>query len=281
MLPPSGDAGPPGAVRERRQGRGSAAPAEGPSDELGSAGAVFLPGLAPPAGRSSGRPARGRPRLGDDDKIISAEELGRLLGFLAARAEREEARTRAVDGPRCRDLVLVELLAGTGLRASEAARLAVRDVHLTGRNPYLRVRGGKARQRKDVDTVPLPSQIAGRLRRYVAARARHGEESPLFAAAQSGRPLGRREVWKAVKAGVRGAGLREVLNAHSLRHYFISAACQVPGSTPMLVAKLARLRDSSLVTRYFHASEDRRRAIANALRLPRATRSSGRTKRRD
>lgn len=216
------------------------------------------------------RAARGRPVLGDDDKACTHDELGRMLGWLAQRADREARRHRSHVGPRCRDLVLVELAAGTGLRASELARLRVCDVHLAGRAPYVRVVGGKAREKKAVDTVPLPAALLARLRAFVGERERAaGARAPVFVTPRTDRAMTRKEVWRAVKAAVRAAGARDVLSTHSLRHFFVSAASRSPRANPLLVAKLARLRSLALVDTYFHAAREDKRAVVDSIKLPR------------
>lgn len=221
---------------------------------------------APPPSR------RWRPRLGDDDKPILPDELGRLKGHLARLADLERRR-RGADGPRVRDEVLVDLIAGTGLRCAEAVRLRVRDLHLEGRAPYVRVVGGKMRARKAVDTIPIPWSIVAELRAFVRGRDRDGY---VFRAARSDRQLNRKEAWHTIKRAMRRVGLRECLNVHSLRHFFITAVGRVPGATELQVARLARLRSPKLVARYFHPPEADRRRLANAIRLPRARRAAPR-----
>lgn len=233
-----------------------------------------LPVAVAAAGRSIATPARaqGRPVLGDDDKPILPDELGLLRGQLARLAELE-IRRGVHGGPRARDVLLVELLASTGLRVSEAVRLEVRDVELSGRAPYVRIRGGKARERKAVDTVPVPWPLVRPLREFMA---RTHDRDAVFSAARSDRAMTRGEAWHTIKRAMRAAGLRSCLNVHSLRHFYISAAGRQPGATPQLVAKLARLRDVRLVGRYFHASAADLHRIANLVRMPRARQAARR-----
>jgi len=213
------------------------------------------------AGQLRRGPVRARPHLGDADKAIARDELRRILEH-AARLASHEAR-RGLRGPRTRDLLLLELLASTGLRASEAARLEVRDVVLEG-EPYVRVRGGKKRRPAQVDTVPLTQRLA----RELASWCRGLEpRAPLFGhAGDAAAPIDRRAVWAIVKRYLRAVGARAVLNVHSLRHRFLTDLASAAGANPFDVAKLGRLRRMDTVLEYFGASQTR--AAVEALPLP-------------
>lgn len=236
-------------------------------------------GAAPSGGGPA--PSLGRPRLGADDKSATDAEVHAILEWLAQRATRE-ARRLGRRGPRQRDLALVALIAGTGLRVSEAAALQRRDLQL-GERPYVRVRGGKGRDGRDADTVPLAWDTAHLLRRWVEPLE---SMDPVFQAATSARRLDRREVWQVVKRAVRALGLRDVLNAHSLRHWFITRVARRSRSSAT-VARLARLRSPRLVDTYVHVALEDVAAIQDQLTLPglnarrrRAIPPGGRPKRR-
>lgn len=205
----------------------------------------------------------GRPRLGEADKTPTQDELAAILRALA-RPAIAERRRGVIRGPRSRDELLVELLALTGLRAAEVCRLLVRDVHLARRSSYLRVRGGKKRDRRDVDTIPLPWDLVPALERWCAGQP---ADAPLFSASTSSRRLDRREVWRIVKRGMRHAGVRSMLNAHSLRHYFVTAVARTSRSAAV-VAQLARLRSLAQASIYVHLSAEEGAAVTGPLRAP-------------
>lgn len=213
------------------------------------------------APRESRRP--GRPRLGEADKAFTEDELRVLLEHLARLASRERRR-RIARGPRARDELVVQLLAMTGLRASELARLRVADVHLARRKSYLRVRGGKKRHRRDVSTVPIPWVLVEPLEKWTRNRPARGF---LFHASRSLRGLIRQEVWRIVKRGIRAAELREVLNAHSLRHYYVTQVARKTRSSAM-VMKLARLRTLELADHYTHIATEDCQDVVGPMRLP-------------
>jgi len=232
-------------------------------------GSRRFPGLLP-------GPRQARPRLGEDEKCLRPGELRALMDLAAKKAGRE--RMRGMFGPRWRDYVLLELLASTGLRASEAARLKIEDMVLIAEDPYLRVVGGKSRSGRDVDTVPVPPMLASHLKDWLEHRKIVCEpKDPLFLRT-NGQDMDRKDVWETVKRLVRGSGLRSSISPHSFRHFYITELARRPGASPMNVARLARLRSLDLVTRYFHASQLDLRKMVAELPVP-SGRGLGRKKR--
>ena len=220
-------------------------------------------------------PSRARPSLGEEQKPFSRGELDQLRTYLIHKAGREWARLyrRRKGGavplwhrPRERDLLLVDLIAHTGLRASEAARLTSADLHLAGDRPFLLVRGGKKRAPRQVDSLPLAHDLAQRLREWIEGT---NLEQELFVRG-SGVALGRRGVWECVKHGIRKAGLRDTLHVHSLRHTFLTALAAQPDANPLAVMKLGRVRDLQTVMGYFHLARDTRQAMVEGLGLARS-----------
>lgn len=215
------------------------------------------------------KPGR-RPRLAPDEKPITGPELRTLVEHLARLAVREKRRG-VTRGPRQRDQLMVEVLALTGLRASELARVRVGDLVLAKRASYVRVVSGKHRGPREVDTAPIPWDLVPALERWI--RGRHSD-GWLFERARGG-PLDRHEIWRALKRAMAACGLRSQLNVHSLRHYFISTLAQRPGVSSFTVATLARLRSASYLETYYHPALVDRHQIAGPLRIP------GRRRRKD
>jgi site-specific recombinase XerD len=136
--------------------------------------------------------------------ILSARETEALLDRPAATSARA-----------LRDRALVELLYGSGLRASEACGLRLADVDLHEGTARVRGKGGKER------IVPVGGAAEDALRRYLAAgRPRlgggHGEH--LFLSVR-GRPLHPSDVRRAVAGELSRAGLPQ-RSPHALRHAF-------------------------------------------------------------
>ncbi|HKB15754.1 MAG TPA: site-specific integrase [Planctomycetota bacterium] len=225
--------------------------------------------LSPPPGRANRpgealpRAPRGRggykPRLTEADRAISPAEVSSIVRWAEEGIETRHA-PRSV---RVRDYMIVRVLAETGLRASECARLEVRDLHLGDASPFLVVRGGKWRRPGDVDSVHLPRALAAELAAHIEGR---DPAARVFTTA-AGRSIARFHVYAAVKGAVEALGLNPRYSAHTLRHGYISALCRAPGATPYLVAKAARLRDLNVVMRYFHARPELLPALAESARV--------------
>jgi integrase/recombinase XerD len=118
----------------------------------------------------------------------------------------------------CRDRAMLELLYGSGLRASELVGLRPGDVDLQAQ--ILICRGKRNRQR----LVPIGDAARRALATYLErARprlVRAGDPGVLFVSARGGR-LGRQALWRIVRARARAAGLRGGF-PHALRHSFAS-----------------------------------------------------------
>ncbi len=129
-----------------------------------------------------------------------------------------------------RDVTLIEVLYGCGLRAGEAAGLSLSACHLDDADdPYVTIAGKGGRVR----AVAVPRAAGDALRSYLrTARpelrardrhpraARHGDADAVFLSAR-GRRLGRDGVWRAEAAAADRAGLRDGgrrIVPHALRH---------------------------------------------------------------
>jgi integrase/recombinase XerD len=117
-----------------------------------------------------------------------------------------------------RDRAILELLYGSGLRASELVGLRPADVDLQAQ--ILMCRGKRDRQR----VVPIGDAARRALVTYLEqARprlVRSRDPGVLFVNARGG-PLGRQGLWRIVRTRARGAGLRAGY-PHALRHSFAS-----------------------------------------------------------
>jgi len=118
-----------------------------------------------------------------------------------------------------RDRALVELLYGAGLRVGEVASLDVRDVDLHRGDVRVLGKGGVER------VVPVPAEARAALSAYLAARRAPGLlAKPLFTALRPRRDgprrLGVRDIRRILKSRALGAGIRERVHPHRLRHSY-------------------------------------------------------------
>ncbi len=124
---------------------------------------------------------------------------------------------KAKEGGNLRDHALLELLAATGLRASEAAGLTLGDLAMGERSGWVVVRMGKGRRRRK---VPVHLRARRALIAYLeqerisetAARA----TEPLFHS-RAGEPLTSYALWYTVKKYARLAEV-EGVTPHTFRH---------------------------------------------------------------
>lgn len=135
-------------------------------------------------------------------RVLSEREVARLL-------EAPEADT--VLG--LRDRTLLQLLYGTGIRASEAAGLREGDVDLEEQIVRVCGKGGHER------TVPLNATVAAALRAYRAARGAALPAAPFFASRRR-RAMTRGGVYERVRTAARRARLPLRVSPHRLRHTF-------------------------------------------------------------
>ncbi len=116
-----------------------------------------------------------------------------------------------------RDRVALELLYGSGLRASELCGLRLSQIHLEIR--LLRVRGKGRKER----LVPLTRKAVEALAAYLPLREAwllaRGQEHDYLLINHRGGPLSPRSLQRLVKAQARRVGLSQV-HPHALRHSF-------------------------------------------------------------
>jgi integrase/recombinase XerC len=112
-----------------------------------------------------------------------------------------------------RDLAILLLLYGTGLRVSEALSLTARDLPI---GEAIRVTGKRSKTRM----VPVVKVVAEAIGEYLRQCPYPVEgDGPLFLGARGG-PLSADLVRRAVRAARRRLGLPDSLTPHALRHSF-------------------------------------------------------------
>jgi integrase/recombinase XerD len=194
----------------------------------------------PAAGVSLPRRERSLPRT------LSPGEAERLIGAAAG------TQPRAL-----RDLALVELLYGAGLRVSEAMGLEKAGVDLDDRLVRVIGKGGKER------VVPIGRPAAEALRRYLARGrpfldSRHRPE--LFLNARGG-PLTRAGAFLILRKLAEKAGLDpERVHPHLLRHSFATHLLE-GGADLRSVQEMLGHADLSTTELYTHVTDRRRREL--------------------
>ena len=146
-----------------------------------------------------------------------------------------------------RDLALMEVLYGSGLRVSEALGLDFAHVDLDQR--LVRVLGKGRKER----VVPLTGPAAERLRRYLEQRGAFGpaaREQAVFLGKRGGR-LTRKQADRIVKEMALRSGVPGSISPHTLRHSFASHMLQA-GADLRSVQELLGHSRISTTQRYTH-----------------------------
>lgn len=112
---------------------------------------------------------------------------------------------------------MLQLLYSTGMRVSELVTLPLTGVNLS--SSFIRVTGKGNKER----LVPFGIPAAKALNDYLeSARPliMKGRSSNTFFVSNRGKGMTRLRFWQIIKEVARGAGIRENLSPHSLRHSF-------------------------------------------------------------
>jgi integrase/recombinase XerD len=116
-----------------------------------------------------------------------------------------------------RDLAMLELLYGAGLRVSELTGLTLRSLDME--EGFVQVIGKGAKER----LVPLGDRARDALDRYLRelrSSLDRGHGGGAVFLNGRGRPLGRMGAWKIVRRYVERAGIERPVSPHTLRHTF-------------------------------------------------------------
>lgn len=190
-------------------------------------------------GETSGNPAAGVSNPKQEKRHPKALNVDQALALMRASAEPGRAGVR--------DLALVELLYGSGLRISEALGLNLFDVDLSGGTVRVMGKGSKER------IAPLSDAGRERIRKYLEIRSEFGPEprqQALFLGARGGR-LARKVASRAVERLSELAGLPEGVSPHTLRHSFATHLLEA-GADLRSVQKLLGHERLTTTQRYTH-----------------------------
>jgi integrase/recombinase XerC len=200
-------------------------------------------------------------------RSVRLPKAERRLPAVLDRKQMEElfalAERAAADGgfQEVRDLAILELFYGTGMRLSELVGLNTGDVNAVSEQVRLRGKGRKER------IVPLGRAAGRALRRYervreellAAARSGKGDRRALFLG-RGGKRLTPRAVQLAVRRHLRLFGERSGLKVHSLRHSFATHLLDA-GADLRAVQELLGHSSLSTTQVYTHTSVERLKRV--------------------
>jgi len=179
-------------------------------------------------------------------QTLNVEEVERLLGSVKA------------EGLGLRDLAMLELLYGGGLRVSELVRLDL--AHCNFEAGFIRCLGKGNKER----IVPLGRQAAAALARYLKTErprliARRPDAQALFVNRRGGR-LTRQRVWQVLRRCAKAGLLEKAISPHTLRHSFATHLLE-RGADLRTVQELLGHANISTTQRYTHVDRSRLKMV--------------------
>ena len=206
------------------------------------------------------------PKLHDKTIIrLDAGEVASLLDYIEHCGDSLTGQRKAYyEKTKLRDLAIVTLLLGTGIRVSECVGLDVEDIDFRNNGIRLVRKGGSEM------VVYFGSEVEKALKSYLTAREAiipvEGHEHALFYSTQR-RRIGVQAVENLVKKYSRAITTTKKITPHKLRSTYGTALYQETGDI-YLVADVLGHRDVNTTKKHYAAMDDaRRRKAASAVHL--------------
>jgi integrase len=225
--------------------------------------------LAPASIRNAVIPVRAALSTAFREGVIRTNPAtGLVIPHVDVIAEDDDEQVRALSREQLRlvldlagrDRLLIETLASTGLRISELLELQVRDLHLDGSAPHVRVRRaivrgkvGPPKSRHGRRSVPLPQSLVHRLRVHVADLP-DTPEAPVFASG-SGKPLDPDNLRRRTLAPLLAEAGVPWASFHTFRHSYASMHIAAGANIVALSRALGHHSASFTLTVYAHLLE--------------------------
>lgn len=205
------------------------------------------------------------PKLHDKEIIrLDIDEVAMLLDEVEQGESLTERQKAYHDRTKVRDLALLTLLLGTGIRVSECVGLDIHDVDFKNGGIHIHRKGGKE------VTVYFGAEVEDALNDYLAERQRidpePGSENALFLSMQRKR-MNVRSVENLVKKYAKIVTPLKKITPHKLRSTYGTNLYRETGDI-YLVADVLGHSDVNTTKKHYAALEDeRRRSARNAVRL--------------
>ena len=196
---------------------------------------------------------------------LDADEVAMLLDYIEHAGDSLTGQKKAYyEKTKERDLALITLLLGTGIRVSECVGLDVEDLDFKNNGITVTRKGGNQM------TVYFGEEVADALNRYLEVRKGitpvAGNEHALFYSTQRKR-ISVQAVENLVKKYAREVTTTKKITPHKLRSTYGTALYQETGDI-YLVADVLGHKDVNTTKKHYAALDDnRRRMAATAVRL--------------
>lgn len=154
-----------------------------------------------------------------------------------------------------RDMAVVTMLLGMGLRLSELTALNIEDLSFDDGSVKITRKGGKER------ILPANDEVMIAIQRYIKTREGKTSQSPLFLSKRNNR-ISNASIWHLVRKYMQQAQIeKDKLSPHTLRHTFATVLLR-QGENILTIKELLSHRNLRTTERYLHLNnEDLRKAI--------------------
>ena len=196
---------------------------------------------------------------------MEIDEVARMLDAVETGEMMTERQKRYNDSVRARDLAILTLFLGTGIRVSELVGLDLDDLDFALNSFIVTRKGGNQA------ILYFPEEVASVLQAYLAHRREMtplpGHENALFLSMQNKRISVRAVQVMVKKYALQVAPLKKRLSPHKLRSTFGTNLYHETGDI-YLVADVLGHSDVNTTRRHYAAmSDDRRRMAAKKIKL--------------
>jgi integrase len=182
------------------------------------------------------------------EKVYSTEQIAALLDRL------ENGSDRLTD---YRDLAIIALILGSGMRASEACNLNISQLRdIQDGVVCCKRKGG------EMSEVNVASFVYPHVQRYLLLRGKCAPDAPLFVS-QKGNRMTRNALWKSFASKQRELGLDT--GVHRFRHTFLSDVDHHSNGSAALARDLGGHSSVAITNNYLHTTPEERRAAVNSM----------------
>ncbi len=197
---------------------------------------------------------------------MEKEEVQRMLEAMMSGEGLNEREKKYLDITRKRDIAIVMMFLGTGIRVSELVGLDMDHLNFKDNSFLVTRKGG------DQTILYFPQSVAGYLLYYLEERREtqplEGHEHALFLSLQR-RRISQRAVEKLVKKyALLGAPLKPKLSPHKLRSTFGTNLYRATGDIYLVADTLGHADVNTTRRHYAAMSDDKRREAAKRIELP-------------
>ena len=190
---------------------------------------------------------------------LEIDEVARMLDYVESGEKLSEKQKKYNEHTRARDLAILTLFLGTGIRVSELVGINISDIDFSI-NGFMVTRKGGSQA-----ILYFPDEVAGVLRDYLKLRKEQqplpGHEDALFLSLQNKRISVRAVQIMVKKYASQAAPLKKHLSPHKLRSTFGTNLYRETGDI-YLVADVLGHSDVNTTRKHYAAMSDERRRLA-------------------